>query len=158
MASPIHAKRAQWEFRQTRLAYRLLCMEARTQTICRFTSLSVHRLAKWRQRWGFADADRSRGPAPNSFMPFFRTPILRVEGAYLGVLCGAFGILQPKGRATRSFYCLDIGERLCDLFEFHRASCPTASLSFDQLLLLARGLDGGKHIRLARCASCGGAL
>ncbi len=158
MAAPLNPERALWEFRQCRLAYRLLCAEARTQTICRFTSLSVHRLAKWRKRWGFDETERSRGPAPNSFSPFFRFPALRAEGAYLAVLCEAFGLLQGKGDTARSFYSLTVGERLCDLFEFHRTSCPTASVNFDQLLLLARGLQSGKNIELGRCQSCGGAV
>lgn len=157
MAEPVHADRARWEFRQCRLAYRLLCAEARTQTICRFTSLSAPRLAKWRKRWGFDEAERGRGPAPNSFTPFFRVPALRAEAAYLGVLCEAFGLLQHDDQG-RTFYSFTTGERLCDLFEFHRTSCPTASVNFDQLLLLARGLQIGKSIVLGRCTSCGAAL
>ena len=158
MTAPDHAERAQWEFRQTRLAYRLLCAEARTQTICRFTSLSVHRLAKWRKRWGFHETERSRGPTPASFTSFFRIPALRAEGAYLAVLCDAFGLLRSTGSAASSFYTLATGERLCDLYEFHRSSCPTASIAFDQLVLLARGLKSGTSITRGRCDACGGVL
>ncbi|HMN43823.1 MAG TPA: FlhC family transcriptional regulator [Povalibacter sp.] len=159
MAAPTHADRAQWEFRQTRLAYRLLCAEARTQTICRFTSLSPHRLAKWRKRWGFSDTDRSRGPAPNSFTPFFRFPALRAEGAYLAILCRTFGVLgDDHAGSANSFYRLATGERLCDLLEFHRQSYQAPSISFDQLLLLARGLQTGKSIQLSHCSRCGGGV
>ena len=158
MTAPDHAERAQWEFRQTRLAYRLLCAEARTQTICRFTSLSAHRLAKWRKRWGFHENERSRGPAPASFTGFFRIPALRAEGAYLAVLCDAFGLLRAASDRGSPFYTLAAGERLCDLYEFHRASCPTASVAFDQLVLLARGLQSGTSITLGRCDACGGVL
>jgi len=158
MAAPTHAQRVEWEFRQCRLAYRLLCFEARTQTICRFTSLSPHRLTKWRKRWGFDDAERSRGPTPNSFVPFFRFPALRVEGAYLGVLCEAFGILALHDRTAEEFHSLTTGEKLCDLLEFHRASFPSPSVNFDQLLLLARGLLSGSSIKLAHCANCGSAV
>lgn len=158
MTTPPHPDRAEWEFRQCGLAYRLLCVEARTQTICRLTSLSVHRLSSWRTRWGFDESERSRGPAPNSFAPFFRSPTLRIEGAYLAVLCESFGVLHPHRREPSTFYCLTTGERLCDLLDFHRACFPAASVSFDQLLLLARGLEARKSILLQHCAACGGAI
>ena len=158
MAAPPHAERVEWEFRQTRLAYRLLCVEARTQTICRLTSLSVHRLSKWRTRWGFSESERSRGPAPNSFAPFFRCPKLRVEGACIALLCDVFGILRNASGDANRFYCLTTGEQLCDLLDFHRSCYPHASISFDQLLLLARGLTIGKAIQLRYCNSCGGVI
>ncbi|MBB6095635.1 hypothetical protein HNQ60_004526 [Povalibacter uvarum] len=145
---------AERELRQSQLIYRLLCHEARTQTIRRFLSLSAHQITRYRHRWGFKEQDRSRGPSPNSFAPFFRSTRMRVEGGHLALICKTHE-LWSKDVGPRVFYTLDRAEQLCDALDAHRATFSQATLTFDQLVLLVRGLCASVSIRLGSCKSCG---
>ncbi len=145
---------AERELRQSQLIYRLLCHEARTQTIRRFTSLSAHQIARYRHRWGFKEQDRSRGPSPTSFAPFFRSSRLRVEGGHVALICKTHQ-LWSKEVNPRAFYTFDLAEQLCNILDAHRTTFSQPTFTFDQLVLLVRGLHASISIRLGSCKACG---
>ena len=145
---------AEKELRQSLLAYRLLCHDARTQTICRFTSLSRRQIATLRHRWRFKVEDRSRGPSPSSFLPFFRTLAIRIEGAHLAMLCKSQKLL-PCDDSERHFYSLTHGERLCNVLDLHTTAFSQPTFTFDQLVLLVRGLSSSVSVTVSSCKTCG---
>ncbi len=156
-ASPTTMQRsdlAETELRHALLTYRLLCYEARTRTICRFTSLSSSQVTSYRKRWGFKVKDRNRGPSPSSFLPFFRTQALREEGAHLALLCKTHLVLSRE-RSDHLFYTLARGERLCDVLDIHTGAFPQPTYSFEQLVLLVRGLSASVSISMNLCEACG---
>jgi hypothetical protein len=49
---------------------------------------------------------------------------------------------------------LELGERLCDVFEAYLACFPKTELELEHLVLIARGLEKGDVIGLSTCATC----
>ena len=145
---------AERELQRSLLTYRLLCHEARTQTICRFTSLTEHQIETYRRRWGFRKECRSRGPSPTSFATFFRSQKVRIESTQLALLCKAHGLLD-SGFGTHTFYTAERAEQLCDVIELQETAHSHPTFSFDQLVLLVKGLSASVNIKLEPCRSCG---
>src|SRR5262245_41798545 len=123
---------AERELREALLTYRLLCHGARTQTICRFTSLTTRQVETYRHRWGFKKKDRSRGPSPSSFIIFFRSHSTRVEGAHLAQLCKTHQLLSDDVNKP-TYYTFTIADQLCDVLDLHKATFAEPTYSFDQL-------------------------
>lgn len=147
------------ELRRRQLAQRLTVHQARTQTIFLLTGLSRHQLATMRQRWGIPQEMRHRGPPPTSYGVFRTTMRMREEVAALAVLWKVLGEIAIRkigsdGRASS----VELGERLCEVFETYLACYPNGELEFEHLTLLVRGLDGGDAIALATCDKCSAVL
>lgn len=148
------------DFRRQQLAMRLVAHQARTQTICDLTGLTRHRLATLRRRWMISPETRRRGPSPQSFEVFVRSPRTRSEAASLAVFCYVLGAVPSQRTASvgKKFTSLESGERLCDAYEACRACLPQCDLEFEQLVLLATGLVQGDAISLRTCTKCEGTI
>lgn len=143
------------ELRRRQLAHRLTVHQARTQTIFLLTGLSRHQLATMRQRWRITQKMRHRGPPPTSYGVFRMTMRMREEAAALAVLWKVLGevVVQNFG-SNGTASSVELGERLCEVFETYLACFPEGALEFEHLTLLVRGLDGGDAIALATCDKC----
>lgn len=143
------------DLRRRQLAQRLVAHRARTQTIFLLTGLSRHQLATLRQRWNVTNEMRHRGPPPTSFAVFRSTVRVRAEAAALAVL---WRVLENLGTANSSANgkpdTVELGERLCEVFEAYLACFPKAELDLEHLLLLTRGLEESDAIALSKCSKC----
>lgn len=156
MGYPITDDRIDREFRRHQLVRRLLAHQARTRTICELTRLSRHQLVTLRERWRVTQDMRYRGPSPKSFVAFLSPARSRSEGAALAALCRILGAVpaHDSAKGGAGHLSMEIGERLCDVYEAYGACFPQSDLSFDRLLLLARGLAQGDVIAFEHCAQC----
>lgn len=143
------------DLRRRQLAQRLVAHQARTQTIFLLTGLSRHQLATLRQRWNVTDEMRHRGPPPTSFAAFRSTVRVRAEAAALAVLWRVLdNVGAANSRAHGTVDAVELGERLCEVFEAYLACFPKAELDFEHLLLLTRGLEEADAIALSKCNTC----
>lgn len=143
------------ELRRRQLAQRLVVHHARTRTIFLLTGLSRHQLATLRQRWCVTDEMRRRGPPPTSFAVFRSTLRVREEAAALAVhwrVLASVGTVNGSGRKSMS--TIELGDRLCEVFESYLACFPNSELEFEHLTLLARGLEEADAIALSNCSHC----
>lgn len=145
------------ELRQLSLTQRLLEYSARTQTICALTGLTAHKVSVLRRGWDVA-AERHRGPSPNSFTALLRSPRTRMESACLAVVLDRFGALPKRKAAAASRWDLEGAERLCDAFDFYRSLVPRSGFSFEQMVLLSKGLCDPTCLRHEHCQACGGSM
>jgi hypothetical protein len=133
----------------------LVAHQARTQTIFLLTGLSRHQLATLRQRWRVTQEMRHRGPPPTSFAVFRSTLRVRAEAAALAVLWRILANIGGVQSSThRKTSAVDVGERLCEVFEAYLACFQKPELELEHLALLARGLDEGDAIALSNCTRC----
>lgn len=146
--------------RRLLLAQRLTARHVRTQTVCSFTALSRHQLAALRKRWGIRGELRHRGPAPHSLRTLFRSRQLRNEGACVAVLCELLGAIPSRAvaRHRRGFFTIEVGERLCDVFDAYRSYAPHSQFELEQLIMLAIELAKGDEIALGSCSDCRAAI
>lgn len=143
------------ELRRRKLAQRLVVHHARTRTIFLLTGLSRHQLATLRQRWRVTDEMRRRGPPPTSFAVFRSTLRAREEAAALAVHWRVLSSVSAvNGSNHKAVSTLELGDRLCEVFESHLACFPKSELEFEHLTLLARGLEEADSIALSNCSNC----
>jgi hypothetical protein len=83
---------------------------------------------------------------------------MRTESACLAILLYRFDALPKQKGTSRSQWHLDRAERLCDAFDFYRALVPRSAISFEQLVLLSKGLCDPTCLRQQRCELCGGSM
>jgi hypothetical protein len=148
------------DLRRRQLARRLVIHQARTKTIFLLTGLSRHQMATLRQRWRIGDEMRRRGPPPTSFAVLLSTLRMRAEVAALAVFWKALGSFSRADglRAHEPASNVDLGERICDVFEVYLACFPTTELELEHLVLLARGLHEENSIGVAKCSDCKAAM
>jgi len=148
------------DLRRRQLARRLISHKARTQTIFELTSLTRHQLATLRRRWLVTQETRLRGPSPKSFAVFFSSARARSEAAALATLCRVLGSAPRDRRASSGVKLsgLDVGERLCEIFEVYAACLQRPEFEFEHLALLARGLARGDAIAVGNCTICHGTI
>ncbi len=146
------------QLRQLSLTQRLLEYNVRTQTICALTGLTAHKVSVLRRGWDVSADKRHRGPSPNSFTALLRSPRMRTESACLAILLYRFDALPKQKGTSRSRWHLDCAERLCDAYDFYRGLVPSSAISFEQLMLLSKGLSDPTCLRHERCALCGGSI
>ena len=146
------------ELRQLALSRRLLQYNVRTQTLCLLTGLTAHRISAWRRRWQLSSEPRHRGPPPTSFVALLRSPRFRSELACLAVLLDYFDALPTRQECREPSWTLPRAERLCDAFDFYRTLVLRSQVSFEQLLLLAKGLGNPDCLRRRYCECCRGVM
>jgi hypothetical protein len=148
------------DLKRIEIARRMVCHQARTQTITQFTNITRNRLAALRKRWCVSQESRRRGPPPRSIATFLRTPRARSEAAAIASLCIAFDALTipvPGGsRTTRP--PLVLADRLCETYEAYLACIPDSKIEFEELLLLAHELAKGDMVRFGVCKGCKSAV
>lgn len=148
------------DLRRRQLARRLVIHQARTKTISLLTGLSRHQMATLRQRWRIGDERRRRGPSPTSFTVLLSTVRMRAEVAALAVFWKALGSFDRTNnvRAHEPASSVDLGERVCDVFEIYLACFPQAELELEHLVLLARSLQENNSVGLVKCSECKAAM
>ncbi len=138
------------------VAHRMVCHQARTQTITRYTRFTRNQLATMRKRWCVGQDMRRRGPPPRSITTLLRTPRARSEGAAIASLCIAFDALSLP--ITEGYKAvgppLVFADRLCETYEAYLACVPNSKIEFEELLLLAQELSKGDMVRFGVCRGC----
>src|SRR3984885_4734660 len=146
------------DLRSIDLARRMLKFEARTQTICAWTTLSAERIRNLSRSHGGdglgRKAMRHRGPSPSKLAKLMEVKAFRSEAAAIAGLCGALDVIPaqacPNARVTLPG--ISRGERLCYALElFHEI------ILIDRLTL-SPGLCGFCEEDLGKDASQGTAL
>jgi hypothetical protein len=154
----VRETRFERELRQLSLTQRLLGYNARTQTICALAGLTPHKVSVLRRGCEQSATARHRGPSPNSFSLLLRSPRARAESACLAVLLDRFGALPKRYGGGTSRWTLHSAERLCDVFDFYGRLVPRSAISFEQLVLLSKGLCDPTCLRSEACQQCGATI
>jgi hypothetical protein len=149
------------EYRQYRLAMRIIQLEARTSAVCVWTRFSEGRVRRLfraylrsANRPGVA---RHRGRSPRDATVFFRTPQLRAEAGWLASYYSLLGLLpsNPSQQAARALPTVPRGETLCYAFELYTVAVKSPRFSFEHAILLLTALARGDELALQPCCSCG---
>jgi hypothetical protein len=148
------------DLKRIEIARRMVCHQARTQTITQYTNITRNRLAALRRRWCVSPEMRRRGPPPRSIATFLRTPRARSEAAAIASLCIAFDALPiPSTAGTKAARPpLVLADRLCETYEAYLACVPESKIEFEELLLLAHELSTGDTVRFGLCKGCKSAV
>lgn len=149
------------DLRRYNLAVRLIRHEARTQTVCDWTGLSVDRVRTlYRSYPGDREVYRHRGPSPRRLDLMLETPAMRNECASITSLCRMLGVLPkaPIPNARRALPGVPTGERLCYAFEFYQSVIPHSRVTLEQLILLVTALAEGSEVSFAHCTACHGLI
>jgi hypothetical protein len=158
----ISEERYDRDIRRIDLAHRLIRHETRTQWICRWTGLTEKRVRNLSRsyRAGQGNVDRHRGPPPQKISKVLRSPALRSEASALAGLLVALEVL-PRERAPDARTMLpgiDLGERVCRVFELYKEMVPGALFTMDLFILLLLELAQSDHLEVIHCAHCHGAI
>lgn len=151
------------EARRRELAIRLIRLEARTSTVCRWSGVSRQKVRTLQRSIAATSASeapkRHRGPAPHGLDMFFRTASVRAEASAAAVLCRLYGAIPDRTtRALKTVPTVERGERLCEAYETYLDLVSPARLSFEHLVLLVDTLAAGEILALESCTGCGAAL
>ena len=142
------------------LASLFLEHEARTQTIRAWTGLSDDRIRKlYRSYTATANryVPRHRGKGPRQAAYFIRTNRIQQETAWLANFLLLLGAIppEPSPNGGNALPSLSRGRALCDAFETYRAMIPSAMISFEHAIFLAKLLACGDRLQLTSCNDCG---
>lgn len=155
----IHDDRYTRERLRFHVALHFLRLEARTQTIRRWTGLTDDRIRKLYRSY-LADEDRPlprhRGKSPHRAALFLRSPRARQETALLASLCRLLGAL-PQQRAPEtamSLPSLGRGQLLCQAYEMYHGLVPEAMLTFEHAVFLLSMLVQGAELMCGDCRDC----
>ncbi len=137
--------------RRINTGIRLMSHGARAQVASALSELTLDQLSTLRKRWMCGADDGPRGPAPSSYLPFFKSEERSSHAAiFVGIYRAIGGYLKKS--------VLEAAECFCTAFEIYRAWEPRAVLEFDQCVLLGHGAAKGDEVELMRCAGCRCAL
>jgi hypothetical protein len=164
-AMRISERRYEKEQQQHAIALRFLAYEARTQTIRTWTGLSDARIRNLYNTYFVAagsPAVRHRGKSPYQAGFFYRTAKVRQEAVWLASLFILVGLIKIDAGSLveRREWMPDLhrAELLCQAFDTYVAMVPSAHISFEHAIFLAKMLNRGEHLRLGACPDCGSVL
>jgi hypothetical protein len=151
------------EARRRELAIRLIRLEARVSTVCRWSGVSRQKVRTLQRSIAATSASpapkRHRGPAPRGIDMFFRTAWARAEASAAAVLCRLYGAIPDRtATALKTVPTVERGERLCEAYETYLDLVSPARLTFEHLVLLVDELEAGEALALESCSGCGAAL
>jgi hypothetical protein len=150
------------DLRRINLARRFIFHEVRTQSICEWTGLSDKRVRNLCRSYGTGGGPvkRHRGPSPSRLATFLRSPTLCSEASAIAGVARVVGVIPPHPvpNARKTLPGVDLGERLCHVFEIFRWLVPVSQLSMDQFILLALSLAQGDELEVGHCDHCRAAL
>ncbi|HWG76388.1 MAG TPA: hypothetical protein VN660_06295 [Steroidobacteraceae bacterium] len=150
------------------VALRFIRLEARTQTIRRWTGLTDDRIRKLYRSYlahcGLQIA-RHRGKSPQRAAYFLRSARLRQESSVLASLFRLLGALpggaapdlsaQPGGTAQRAERpSLQRAQLLCEAYELYRALLGAPALGFEHAVFLLQALLQAQELTVAACPDC----
>lgn len=142
--------------RRLEVAYRLIGLEARTQTIHQATTLSADRVRKLYRDYFKNHPDqrvkRHRGKSPRQMSFFWRSPTHELHAAALAALMMLGGFLERP----QVLYRPDIEEvdRFCDVYETFHGLCPATPITFEHAWHLLHVLARIDEYVLVRCPDC----
>ncbi len=141
------------------VALRFIRLEARTQTIRRWTGLTDDRIRKLYRSYLADDARplvRHRGKSPHRAALFLRSARARRESALLASLCRLLGALpeQRGPQCSLTLPSLRRAELLCQAYETYRALVGEALLTFEHAVFLLTTLAQGAELACGRCHGC----
>ena len=144
-----------------KVAMLFLALEARTQTIHTWTGLSGDRIRKLFRDYTAKSSRfvaRRRGKSPHQVAYFWNSNRVRQEAVWLASLITLVGVIRRDHGADRAapFPDLQRGELLCRAYQIYRSMIPSAQITFEHAVFLARLLWNGNQVRLGACTSCGG--
>jgi hypothetical protein len=148
------------DLRSIDLARRMLKFEARTQTICAWTTLSAERVRNLSRSHGGdgpgRKAMRHRGPSPSKLAKLMEVKAFRSEAAAIAGLCGALDVIPaqacPNARVTLPG--ISRGERLCYALELFHEIILHSRITMEQLVLLVLTLAERDTWALEHCTRC----
>jgi hypothetical protein len=150
------------------VALRFIRLEARTQTIRRWTGLTDDRIRKLYRSYlahcGLQLA-RHRGKSPQRAAFFLRSARLRQESSLLASLFRLLGALpagaapalsvQPGGAAQLAERpSLQRAQLLCEAYELYRALLGAPALGFEHAVFLLQALLQAEELTVAACPDC----
>lgn len=142
------------------LALRFIRLEARTQTIRRWTGLTDDRIRKLYRSYLAEVEDnpvpRHRGKSPQQAAHFSRSAQLRRETVTLASMLSMHGALPaaPVADVDRQLPSLARGELLCAAYESYRRLHASPAVSFEHAVFLLLALARGDELRAQTCAAC----
>jgi hypothetical protein len=139
------------------LAFEMLQLGARPQTVSAWTSLSQYQIRNIADEYDDHLA-RHRGRPPTSVGWFWKDRRRLEQGAVLACLFALSRVLPPKGsRDVASVKNLALGTRLCSVFNGYLRAVARPEVPFEYALLLVQELIRDDSIGLKPCSSCGAA-
>ena len=150
------------DLRRINLARRFILHEVRTQSICEWTRLSDERVRNLCRSYGIdgRPVKRHRGPSPSRLATLLRSPTLCSEASAITGVARVVGVIPPHPvpNARKTLPGVDLGKRLCDVFDIFRWFVPVPQLSMDQFILLTLSLAQGDELEVGHCDHCRAAL
>jgi len=152
------------DLRSIELARRMLRLEARTQTIRAWATLTGDRVRSITRILGQDGLDhgaaRRRGPSPSKFAVLMSSPTIREEAPAIAGLCRYYDVIpqDPCPDARKRLPGIERGERLCDALEMFRLMVPDTRITLEQVVLLVFTLAERESWELGFCASCHAAI
>jgi hypothetical protein len=140
------------------VALRFIRLEARTQTIRRWTGLTDDRIRKLYRSYlteGPRLLPRHRGKSPHRAALFLRSTRARRDSALLASLCRLLGALpERRGAEGALLPSLRRAQLLCQAYETYRGLVPDGLLSFEHAVFLLSTLAGGNELTCSHCRDC----
>jgi hypothetical protein len=150
------------------VALHFIRLEARTQTIRRWTGLTDDRIRKLYRSYladgpvdGAPPLARHRGKSPHRAALFLRSVRARRESALLASLYRLIGALPERRRAQSSLAqgalvlpSLRRAELLCQAYDTYRALIGDALLTFEHAVFLFTTLAQGTELACGICREC----
>jgi hypothetical protein len=153
----ISDERYRRDLRRLQLAWRFIQLQARTPTIERWTSLSVHRIRRLRRSYVSDTVQDAPLKGVTPFRPefFFKTPMLRAQAPLLAGFLRAYDVLPEEGTTLEALPTLARGEHFAMAYTQFLAVCPDTEISFEHAVLLLNELVIHEAIDLALCEDSG---
>jgi hypothetical protein len=141
------------------VALRFIRLEARTQTIRRWTGLTDDRIRKLYRSYLADEARplvRHRGKSPHRAALFLRSTRARRHSALLASLCRLLGALPERHgpQCSLTLPSLRRAELLCQAYETYRALVDDALLTFEHAVFLLTTLAQGTELTCGSCHEC----
>ncbi|HVW67747.1 MAG TPA: hypothetical protein VHB68_02180 [Steroidobacteraceae bacterium] len=146
------------ERRASDLAWRMLGLQARSGTICRWTGVTPRRVRRLYHSY-FRDLDiaaqrRPRGRAPHCIELLLRPRKQRDEALELARVYHHMGLLKLASVPPHANDRVRIGETLCDAFETFKIKYPNSTITLEHGVLLLSSVIRAEEILLHCCGVC----
>lgn len=146
------------ERRACDLAWRMLGLQCRSGTICRWTGVTPRRIRRLYHNY-FGDLDvlaqrRPRGRAPHCIELLLRSKKQRHEALELARVYHHMGLLEVAVAPAATTDRVRLGEALCDAFETFKTKYPSSLMTLEHGVLLLSAVARGEEVLLHCCGVC----
>ncbi len=155
---PKSEDRYQRERRASDLAWRMLGLQARSSTICRWTGVTPRRVRRLYHSY-FRDLEiaaqrRPRGRAPHCIELLLRSKKQRSEALELARVYHHMGLLKISSVPPSTGDRIRIGETVCDAFETFKGKYPNSRITLEHGVLLLSSMVRAEDVLLHCCSVC----